>query len=63
MLKDAVVELACNEVRRMQMGENLKQYLDNVVSWNVVAEQYNEAHALARQATQSRKPVMLPLEF
>ncbi|MFP4139220.1 MAG: glycosyltransferase [Planctomycetota bacterium] len=63
MLKNAVIELACDEVRRMQMGENLKQYLDNVVSWNVVAEQYNEAHALARKATESRKPVMLPLEF
>jgi glycosyltransferase involved in cell wall biosynthesis len=63
MLKDAVIELACDEIKRMEMGENLKRYLDNVVSWNVVAEQYNEAHALARQATDSRKPVLLPLEF
>ena len=32
MLKQKVVQLACDENLRMELGENLKQYLDNVVS-------------------------------
>jgi len=63
MLMRHVIELACNEDARMRMGESLKRYLDEVVSWDVVAEQYNEAHALARDAIKSGQPVMLPLEF
>jgi len=63
MLRRHVVELACNEAARMRMGENLKDYLDNVVGWDVVAQQYNEAYALAAEATDSGKPVQLPLEF
>jgi len=63
MLKEHVIELACNEEARMRMGESLKRYLDEVVSWNVVAEQYNEAHELARDAQKTGKPVQLPLEF
>ena len=45
------------------MGESLKHYLDNVVAWDVVAQQYNEAYELARQATKSGKGVALPMEF
>ena len=63
MLKRHVVELACNEDARLRMGENLKQYLDNVVSWEVVAAQYNEAYDLARRSLKTAKPVMLPMEF
>jgi len=63
MLRKHVVELACNEDARMRMGENLKTYLDKVVSWDVVAEQYNEAYELARHATQTGKIVQLPMEF
>ncbi|MFW6065781.1 MAG: glycosyltransferase, partial [Planctomycetota bacterium] len=63
MLKRHVIELACNEGARMRMGNNLKEYLEQVVSWDVVAEQYNEAHELARQAVKTGKPVQLPLEF
>jgi len=63
MLKHQVIELACNEPARMRMGENLKKYLDEVVSWDIVAEQYNEAYELARQATKTKQPVLLPLEF
>ena len=63
MLKKQVVELACNEGARMRMGNALKTYLDDVVSWDVVANQYNEAYDLARQATKTQKPVLLPLEF
>jgi glycosyltransferase involved in cell wall biosynthesis len=63
MLRRHVVTLATNEGARMRMGESLKRYLDEVVSWDVVAEQYNEAYKLARRATKTRKPVLLPLEF
>ncbi len=63
MLKKQVVELACNEGARMRMGNALKIYLDDVVSWDVVANQYNEAYDLARQATKTQEPVLLPLEF
>ena len=63
MLKRHVIELACNESARMRMGENLKKYLDEVVSWEVVAGQYEEAYDLARQAVKTGKPVTLPLEF
>ena len=63
MLRRHVIELACNEDARMRMGEGLKRYLDEVVSWDVVARQYNEAYKLARLAKKSGKPVQLPLEF
>ena len=63
MLKRHVIELACNEEARMRMGENLKQYLDNVVSWEIVSRQYCQAYDLARQATKSGNPVELPKEF
>ena len=63
MLKRHVIELACNEDARMRMGENLKTYLDEVVSWDVVAEQYNEAYIAAREAQRTGKPVLQPMEF
>ncbi len=63
MLKRHVIELASNEAARMRMGDNLKEYLDNVVSWEVVAGQYDQAYDLARQSQESKKPVELPLEF
>jgi glycosyltransferase involved in cell wall biosynthesis len=63
MLKRHVIELACNEGARMRMGNNLKEYLEKVVSWDVVADQYNEAYELGRHSVQTGKPVQLPLEF
>jgi glycosyltransferase involved in cell wall biosynthesis len=63
MLKKRVVELACNERLRLQLGENLKKYLEEVVSWEVVARQYNEAYALAAESIATGRPVELPLEF
>jgi glycosyltransferase involved in cell wall biosynthesis len=63
MLKEHVVRLACDERLRLAMGENLKRYLDNVVSWDVVAQQYNEAYKLAGDSKRTGKPVLLPMEF
>jgi glycosyltransferase involved in cell wall biosynthesis len=63
MLIEHVIELATNEQLRMQMGENLKQYLDNVVSWDVVTEQYAQAYELANEAVKNGNKINLPKEF
>ena len=63
MLRDAVISLATNEDARRRLGDNLKRYLDEVVSWEVVANQYAEAYELARRAKQARRRVELPPEF
>ncbi len=58
-----MIHMACNEKLRLELGENLRRYLDEVVSWDVVARQYNEAYRLANKALRTRKPVVLDLEF
>ncbi len=63
MLREHIIELASNEDARMRMGNSLRKYLDTVVSWDIVAEQYKEAYRLARKAKKSKQPVTLPLEF
>jgi len=63
MLKQQVLKLACDEDLRHQLGNNLKKYLDQVVSWEVVADQYAQAYELAREATATGKKVELPMEF
>ncbi len=63
MLREKVIELACDEGLRMRLGENLKRYLDNTVSWTLVARQYNQAYALARGAKRTGAPVVLDPEF
>ncbi len=63
MLKEKVIRLACNPELRMDLGDHLKRYLDEVVAWEVVAGQYNEAYALAREAVRTRSCVELEPEF
>ena len=63
MLADHVVNLACDEGLRMDLGNNLRDYLENVVSWEVVAAQYDESYQRARVACKTNQPVVLPLEF
>jgi 1,2-diacylglycerol 3-alpha-glucosyltransferase len=63
MLKEKVIRLACDERLRLELGENLKRYLDEVVSWELITKQYNEAYRLAREAKKTGKPVVLDLEF
>ena len=50
MLSRCVVRLACDEGLRMELGSNLRRYLDKVVSWEVVARQYRQANELAHEA-------------
>jgi 1,2-diacylglycerol 3-alpha-glucosyltransferase len=63
MLRDKVIKMACDEQLRLELGNNLKRYLDNVVSWEVVARQYNEAYELAAKAKQAGMRVLLDPEF
>jgi 1,2-diacylglycerol 3-alpha-glucosyltransferase len=63
MLRQKVIRLALDERLRLELGENLKRYLDQVVCWEVVAGQYNDAYELAREATRTGQPVVLDLEF
>jgi 1,2-diacylglycerol 3-alpha-glucosyltransferase len=63
MLRRKLIHLACDEGLRHQLGDNLRRYLDAVVSWDVVTGQYDDAYALAREAVHSGKPVELPAEF
>jgi glycosyltransferase involved in cell wall biosynthesis len=63
MLRRKVIQLACDEELRMKLGENLKNYLETVVSWEVVASQYNQSYELAETACRIGKPVVLPPEF
>jgi hypothetical protein len=62
MLKRHVIELACNESARLRLGENLRRYLDQVVSWDVVAGRYGQAYELARRAQRTGKRAELPPE-
>jgi glycosyltransferase involved in cell wall biosynthesis len=63
MLRKQVIKMALDEQLRLKLGENLKNYLENVVSWEIIANQYNEAYKLARRALKTGKHVILDLEF
>ncbi|MBC8466420.1 MAG: glycosyltransferase [Desulfobacteraceae bacterium] len=63
MLKQNVIRLACDEELRLDLGENLKQYLDDVVSWDVVCRLYNRAYDLACEAKRKGSPVVVDTEF
>jgi len=62
-LRRQVLRLACDEGLRMQLGENLKRYLEEVVSWEVVVKQYAQAYRLARRAEAGKEKVTIPAEF
>jgi len=63
MLKEKVIRLACDEGLRLELGEKLKRYLDEVVSWELITSQYHEAYRLAREAKKAGKQVILDPEF
>ncbi|MFW6181114.1 MAG: hypothetical protein ACOC8N_05140 [Spirochaetota bacterium] len=58
-----MIRLAVDERLRRELVENLKRYLEQVVSWEVVAGQYNRAYQIARRAAGTDQPVVLDLEF
>ncbi len=63
MLKEKVIRLACDEKLREELSCNLKKYLKNVVSWEVIAEKYNEAYRLARNHKLKGIEIDIPPEF
>jgi len=63
MLKEKVIRLACDEGLRLRLGENLKNYLETVISWEIVARQYKQAYELAHEANRTGESVALDLEF
>ncbi len=62
MLRETVIDMACDEGLRIRLGENLKRYLEEVVSWEVVAQQYHQAMNWPG-ISGYWKPVELLLEF
>lgn len=63
MLRQKVIRLACDEGLRAELARNLQRYLDTVVSWEIVAAQYQQAYEMAREAKRSGKRVELSPEF
>lgn len=55
--------MACDEKLRFQLGNNLRHYLDKVVSWEVVATKYDESYGMARNAKLKGKKIEIPPEF
>ena len=62
-LRKKVIDLACDEERRIKLGNHLQRYLENVVSWEIVAKQYNKAYALAGESKRTGKKVVIKPEF
>jgi len=63
MLKEKIIKLACDEQLRFKLGDNLNKYLNEVVSWNIVAKQYNEAYKIASDWKRKKKKINLKTEF
>lgn len=63
MLKEQVIRLGCDEKLRIIFGNNLKNYLEKVVSWEIIAKKYYETYNLAQEAKEKGIKIELPLEF
>ena len=63
MLKEKVIRLACDKNLREVFSRNLKKYLDEVVSWEIVAKQYKYTYKLARLKKIKSIEVNLPPDF
>ena len=63
MLRDAIVQLACDEPLRLRLGAQLKSYLEEVVSWDQIVQQYDDAYEHARGAVLNSRPVDLPRDY
>ncbi len=63
MLKEKVIRLACDKNLRKELSENLKKYLKEVVSWEIVAKKYKKAYRLARLQKIAGEEIDLPSDF
>ena len=63
MLKEKVIRLACDKDLRNTMSSNLKRYLNEVVSWDIIAKKYKKAYILARLQKIKGEEINLPPDF
>ena len=63
MLKEKVIRLACDKDLRKQLSENLKKYLKEVVSWEIVTKKYRSAYKFARLRKIAGKEINFPPDF
>jgi glycosyltransferase involved in cell wall biosynthesis len=63
MLKEKVIELACDKDLRNTFSNNLKKYLNEVISWEIIAKKYKKAYILARLQKIKGEEVNLPPDF
>ena len=63
MLKEKVIRLACDKDLRNTFSDNLKKYLNEVVSWEIIAKKYKKAYILARLQKIKGEEVNLPPDF
>ena len=63
MLKEEVIRMACDKDLRDKLSENLKRYLEEVVSWEIIAKKYKSAYKLARLKKRAGKEVDIPPDF
>jgi glycosyltransferase involved in cell wall biosynthesis len=62
-LKKNVLRIATDEDLRITMGNNLFRYLNDVVSWEIVAGQYLEAYRLAARKVRGKRKIYIRPEF
>ena len=63
MLKEKIIKLACDKDLRNTFSNNLKKYLNEVVSWEIIAKKYKKAYVLARLQKIKGEEVNLPPDF
>jgi glycosyltransferase involved in cell wall biosynthesis len=63
ILKEKVIQLACDKRLRKELSKNLKRYLNDVVSWELIAQKYKKAYKFARLKKISGKEINFPPEF
>jgi len=63
MLKEKVIRLACDKDLRKQLSENLKKYLKEVVSWEIITKKYKDAYRFARLKKITGKEIDFPPDF
>jgi len=63
MLRDKVIRLACDKNLRKELSKNLKKYLNDVVSWEVVAKKYRLAYRYARLKKIKGEEIYFPPDF
>jgi len=63
MLKEKVIKLVCDKDLRNTFSNNLKKYLNEVVSWEIIAKKYKRAYILARLQKIKGQEVDLPPDF